>query len=159
MKGKIFEGSTGIDQDLAKILFNYYQDAAEKIVSEEERIEQEISILEANVQIITTSIERVKLWKWVLCVFIFTYVYFKIKENNLIKEAKELKDRILEYHKLHDEIFRDYKISKLGVAYVPIANQLKYDNKSFIVDYTGIKSEIYSEFSLLRNSDLFLKTI
>ena len=159
MKGKIFEGSTGIDQDLAKIIFNYYQDAAEKIVSEEERIEQEISILEANVQIITTSIERVKLWKWVLCVFIFTYVYFKIKENNLIKEAKELKDRILEYHKLHDEIFRDYKISKLGVAYVPIANQLKYDNKSFIVDYTGIQSEIDIELRLLRNTDLLLKTL
>ena len=39
MKGKIFPESSNIFQDQAKILFNYYQSMAEKIVQEEERIE------------------------------------------------------------------------------------------------------------------------
>ena len=39
MTGKIFPESNNIYQDQAKILFNYYQQAAEKIVSEEERID------------------------------------------------------------------------------------------------------------------------
>ena len=40
--GKIFKDSSNIYQDEAKILFNYYQKCAEKIVSEEERLEKEI---------------------------------------------------------------------------------------------------------------------
>ena len=46
MKGKIFPESNNIFQDQAKILFNYYQQMAEKIVQEEERIEKEIAKLE-----------------------------------------------------------------------------------------------------------------
>jgi hypothetical protein len=42
MAGKIFPESSNIYQDQAKILFNYYSQAAEKIVQEEERIEKEI---------------------------------------------------------------------------------------------------------------------
>ena len=38
--GKIFKDSSNIYQDEAKILFNYYQQCAEKIVSEEERLEK-----------------------------------------------------------------------------------------------------------------------
>ena len=40
MTGKIFPESNNIYQDQAKILFNYYSQAAEKIVAEEERIEK-----------------------------------------------------------------------------------------------------------------------
>ena len=43
--GKIFQDSSNIYQDEAKVLFNYYQQAAERIVREEERIEKEIANL------------------------------------------------------------------------------------------------------------------
>ena len=46
--GKIFKDSSNIYQDEAKILFNYYQQCAEKIVSEEERLEKEIDDLNAD---------------------------------------------------------------------------------------------------------------
>ena len=46
--GKIFKDSSNIYQDEAKILFNYYQQCAEKIVSEEERLEKEIKDLNAD---------------------------------------------------------------------------------------------------------------
>ena len=40
MNGKIFKESSNVNQDQAKILFAYYQQAAEKIVNEEERLEK-----------------------------------------------------------------------------------------------------------------------
>jgi len=43
MNGKIFQESSNVFQDQAKILFDYYKKAAERIVSEEMRIESEIS--------------------------------------------------------------------------------------------------------------------
>ena len=52
MKGKIFPESSNIYQDQAKILFNYYQSMAEKIVQEEERIEKEIAKLEEEKKMI-----------------------------------------------------------------------------------------------------------
>ena len=42
MTGKIFSESVNVYQDQARILFDYYRQAAEKIVNEEERIEEEI---------------------------------------------------------------------------------------------------------------------
>ena len=36
MKGKVFSSSQDLYQDQAKILFDFYKDAAEKIVSQEE---------------------------------------------------------------------------------------------------------------------------
>jgi tetrahydromethanopterin S-methyltransferase subunit H len=44
MSGKIFDASANIYQDQAKVLFDYYKQAAEKIVSEEEKYEKEIAI-------------------------------------------------------------------------------------------------------------------
>ena len=46
--GKIFQESSNIYQDEAKVLFSYYQQAAERVVREEERIEKEIANLEAK---------------------------------------------------------------------------------------------------------------
>ena len=48
MTGKIFSESVNIYQDQARILFDYYRQAAEKIVNEEERIEEEILNLKAE---------------------------------------------------------------------------------------------------------------
>ena len=46
MLGKIFSESDNIYHDQAKVLLDYYSAAAEKIVAEEERIEEQIAILE-----------------------------------------------------------------------------------------------------------------
>ncbi len=45
--GKIFSDSSNIYQDKARLLFNYYEQAAEQIVKQEEAIEKQISDLEA----------------------------------------------------------------------------------------------------------------
>ena len=155
MTGKIFPESNNIYQDQAKVLFNYYRNAAEKIVGEEERIEREISLLKAEIDNINK--EKSKLWVWFLTIILF-FVYF-IKKNNCDKEINDLETRINEFKKQYDEIFRDYKVTKLGVLYVPVADQIKYEDKSFIVDYTGNVNESEVTLQLSRQNDLLTETI
>ena len=155
MTGKIFAESGNIHQDQAKILFNFYSQAAEKIVQEEERIEKEIAALEEQKELLNKEISG--LWWWFLTIILF-FVYF-IKKNGLEKEIAEIDTRIEEFKKLHKEIFRDYKVSKLGVAYVPVADQIKYEDKSFIVDYTGTTAESEITLQTSRQNDLLIKTI
>lgn len=150
MKGKIFPESSNIYQDQAKILFNYYQSMAEKIVQEEERIEKEIAKLEEEKKMIEDILSsfwnRIKLW-----------FQGKLKKTRL--QVETINTRIAEFQKLHKEIFRDYKVSKLGVAYVPIADQIKYENKSFIVDHTGMVEESEVKLQLPKQNDLLIQTI
>ena len=155
MTGKIFPESNNIYQDQAKILFNYYSQVAEKIVAEEERIEKQIAILEEEKAALQQKIAG--LWVWFLSIILF-FVYF-IKKNTFEKEIAEKDSRIAEFQKQHKEIFRDYKVSKLGVAYVPVADQIKYEDKSFIVDYTGRVAESEVTLQIPRQNDLLIETI
>jgi hypothetical protein len=155
MTGKIFPESSNIYQDQAKILFNYYSQAAEKIVQEEERIEKKIAVLEEEKAV--RNKDMAGLWVWFLTIILF-FVYF-IKKNALQKQIDELDIRINEFKKQHAEIFRDYKVAKLGVAYVPVAEQIKYEDRSFIVDYTGKVPESEVTLQLSRQNDLLIDTI
>jgi hypothetical protein len=155
MAGKIFRESNNIYHDQAKILFNYYSQAAEKIVHEEERIEKEIAKLEEEKVARNKDISG--LWVWFLTIILF-FVYI-IKKNGLKKQITELDARINEFRKQYAEIFRDYKVSKLGVAYVPVADQIRYEDKSFIVDYTGRVPESEVTLQLSRQNDLLVDTI
>lgn len=155
MEGKIFAESSNIYQDEAKVLFNFYKQSAEKIVAEEERIEKEIANLEAEKKVIEKKISS--LWVWFLTILLF-FVYF-IKKKALTKELNDKDVRIAEFKKQYDEIFRDYKVTKLGVAYVPIAEQIKYEDKSFVVDYTGQVGDSEVTLQMSRQNDLLIKTL
>jgi len=159
MKGKIFPESDNIYDDQAKVLFNYYQQMAEKVVQEEERYEKEIAKLEEEKAILIKDLSKNNLWKWVLAILIIPFIYFMIKGKGIGKQISVIDDRINEFNKLHDEIFRDYKVSKLGIAYVPIANQIEYDDKSFIIDNTGIVGDSEVKLQLSRQNDLLVETI
>ena len=155
MEGKIFAESSSIYQDEAKVLFNFYRQSAEKIVREEERIEKEVAKLEEEKAMIEKKISS--LWVWFLTIILF-FVYF-IKKSELMKELEDKNTRINEFKKQHKEIFRDYKVSKLGVAYIPVADQIKYEDKSFVVDYTGQVGDSEVTLQLSRQNDLLVKTI
>ena len=62
MTGKIFSDSGNVYQDQAKILFNYYQQVAEKIVKEEERIEKQIKSLEEEKALLQAEIGTFAFW-------------------------------------------------------------------------------------------------
>ena len=153
--GKIFQDSSNIYQDEAKVLFNYYQQAAERIVREEERIEKEIANLsEQKAQI---EEKASTCWKWFLTIILF-FMYW-VRKNKYNKEIAALDDRITEYQKQHKEIFRGYKVNKLGIVYVPVADQIKYEDKSFIVDYTGQVPKSQVTVQMSRQNDLLCSTI
>ena len=155
MKGKIFSSSDNLYQDQAKILFDYYRKAAEKIVREEERIEKEIASLKEQRAALEESLS--KCWWWFFTIILF-FIYF-IKKNEYTAKIAEVDARIAEFEKLHKEIFRDYKVTKLGVAYVPVADQVKYNDKSFIVDYTDTVPNSEVTLQVSRQNDLLIDAI
>ncbi|MCK9281631.1 MAG: hypothetical protein M0P71_13480 [Melioribacteraceae bacterium] len=159
IKGKIFPESSSVEQDQAKLLFDYYLQSAEKIVQEEERIEKEIAKLEEEKTALNQQLEKAKLWKWVLLITIIGFFVMMFKEKGLVKQIADIESRIDEFKKLHNEIFRDYKVSKLGIAYVPVASQIKYEDKSFIVDHTGMVEESEVKLQLSKQNDLLIEKI
>ncbi len=50
-------------------------------------------------------------------------------------------------------------MEKLGIAYVPVADQVKYDDKSFMVDYTGEIPDSEVALQLPRQNELLVETI
>ena len=159
MKGKIFPESTNIFQDQAKILFDYYQQAAEKIVQQEEKLEKEISKLKEENLLLEKERSKAAMFKWLLGILIIPFIVFMLKENKIKKQIGELGSRINEFDKMHKEIFRDYKVTRLGIAYVPVADQIEYETKSFIVDYSGVVPESEVKLQLSRQNDLLIESI
>jgi hypothetical protein len=159
MNCKIFADSNNIFEDQATILFDYYQRMAEKIVQEEERLEKEIAKLEEEKTVVIENRSKAKLYKWLLCITIIGFIIFQLKENNFTKQVEMLDARIGEFKKLHNEIFRDYKVTKMGIAYIPVADQIKYENRSFIVDYTGMITESEIKLQLSKQNDLLIEKI
>lgn len=155
MEGKIFPTSDNIYQDQARILFNYYKTAAEKIVSEEERIEERIEELKAERASYEEKLS--KTWYWYLTIILFFMVF--VKKNEYNRKIAEINDEIAGQEKAHADIFRDYRVDKLGVAYVPVADRVKYEDKSFMVDFTGDVPDSEVSLQIPRQNELLAETI
>jgi hypothetical protein len=152
MGGKIFPESVNLFQDQAKILFNYYKKAAEKIVGEEMELEK--SIAESRTQIEAAKKNKMK---GIIITAVFPaagiLLLMPMGPFSLVlaagsiwgimtlvrskKSVQENEDKIKAYEEAHRDIRRDYSVKKLGVAYVPVATRVPFENKSFMVDHTG----------------------
>lgn len=153
--GKIFKDSTNVFQDEAKILFDYYLRAAESIVAQEERVEGEIKALEDD----RAKVEALKsdTWKWLLTIVAF-FMYF-VRNSRYGKQIAAINAQIDKKRKEHQDIFRDYKVTRLGVAYVPLARRVAYEGKSFVVDFAGLVPQSTVSFSMSRQSALLSNTV
>ena len=60
--GKIFDDSSNIYQDQAKLLFNYYEQAAERVVRQEEALEKQIQELKEDRD--KVELQKSGAWKW-----------------------------------------------------------------------------------------------
>jgi hypothetical protein len=165
MSGKIFDASANIYQDQAKVLFDYYKQAAEKIVSEEEKYEKEIAICKENVAQLNQDFAKAKQTRLIYLIFFFVLVpiyfaiktHFKMKELQIEIDANEQK--IAEFQKMHKEIFRDYKVTKLGIGYVPVAAQIPFEDKSFMIDYTNSVNSQKFNLNTLKQAELFTSAV
>lgn len=168
MTGKIFKESSNIYEDEAKVLFDYYKRAAEKIVGEEIDLENKIKDATDRKN---TSVERQKKFKIImiaafsvagaalLCSLltilvaenvglgvvigllslagIITGVVSLIKKNSAKKDFDNFEDNIKAFTEAKASIRKNYKVTKMGVAYVPVATRVPFEGKSFVIDHTG----------------------
>ena len=153
--GKIFSDSSNIYQDQARLLFNFYRQSAERIVRQEEAIEKQIKELEADRK--QVELKKSDIWKWFLTIICF-FMYW-VRRNEYDKQLKAIDDKIAEKKKEHNSIFRDYKVTKMGVAYVPVAQQMAYEDKCFVVDYTGNVPNSRVSLQMSRQNDLLVETM
>lgn len=75
------------------------------------------------------------------------------------KTIEKYDQEISEFEKAKKAIRRDYKVSKLGVAYVPVEKEIPFGNSHLVVDLTD--ETAWTDFSLStpRRSEDFSKTI
>ena len=107
MEGKIFNDSANIYQDQAKVLFEYYKSAAEKIVNEEKRLERKIKDAEYQIDKYDNDKNQAKTARtigWVFCWTIVGLIVAFVK-NSKVKEFESLIDEknreIEEYREEH----------------------------------------------------------
>jgi hypothetical protein len=165
MSGKIFNASANIYQDQAKVLFDYYKQAAEKIVSEEEKYEKEIAVCKERVAQLSQDFAKAKQTRLICIIFFFVLIpiYFAITAHLKMKELQAEIDaneqKISEFQKMHKEIFRDYKVTKLGIGYVPVAAQIPFEDKSFMIDYTNSVNSQNFNLNTLKQAELFTNAV
>ena len=153
--GKIFADSSNIYQDQARLLFKFYEQAAERIVKEEEKIEKQIEELEGDLAAV--ELKKSDTWKWLLTIVAFFMYWVRNKEYN--RQIEAINDKIEELQNNKKNIFRDYEVTKMGVAYVPVAQQVAYEDKCFVVDYTGSVPNSTVTLQMSRQNDLLVDTI
>ena len=179
MTGKIFKESSNIYEDEARVLFDYYKKAAEKIVEEEIGFENKIEEATNNkntsqerqkkhktIAIVTGSIAGASLVGGVVtfllvnslisgvlaCAFLgcgIVAIVNLVKKNKAKKDFDNFDAIIKNLEEGKAEIRRDYKVSKLGVAYVPVATRVPFEGKSFVVDHTGTMPNTNFSLSVL----------
>lgn len=153
--GKIFSDSSNIYQDQARLLFNYYEQAAERIVRQEEALEKQIKELEDDRE--QVELKKSDIWKWFFTIVAF-FMYW-VRKNEYDRLIEAINENITEKKQEHKNIFRDYKVTKMGVAYVPIAQQVAYEDKCFVVDYTGKVENSRVTLQMSRQNDLLAETM
>lgn len=189
MTGKIFKESSNVYEDEAKILFDYYKKAAEKIVEEEIALENKIeeavnnknssqerqkkhkviSIATGSVSlaaliggIVTFSLQLLSVAVILGCVFLgllITAIVNFVKKNKAKKDFDNFEQNVQSFEEAKRNIRRDYKVSKLGVAYIPVATRVPFEGKSFVVDHTGTMPNTNFSLSVLHQPKELQKSL
>ncbi len=159
LTGKIGKDSANLYDDQAGIVFDYFKRAAIKIVAEEDKIKELQDTSDATIKEYEKVISSSSLKMWialvltVLALFLFftpngtrmvllalipglwlLIQYFdKKKKIKLLEAEQEIRSNL---DKNFNHIRRDYAVNKLGVAYVPIATTIPFENKSITLDDT-----------------------
>lgn len=166
MQGKIFADSANLYQDKARILFEYYKKAAEKIVAEEMELEKSIENAQAEIaaaQALEKKGGTAKIVGFCTIVVFLLGLIPLIWGLITIKKAKkaiaENEEKIKGFEEAHRAIRRDYRVKKLGVVYVPVATKVPFENKSFIVDHSGQAGETAFKMSVVHKPDELLESL
>ena len=92
-----------------------------------------------------------------VCLIIFLKKMSDYNKN--MKMIPEQEKQIDALNRDKQNIRRDYRVSKLGVAYVPVASRVPFEGKSFMVDYTGNVDNTRFSISVLHKPDEFKESL
>jgi len=188
MSGKVFPGSANIFEDQAQILFDYYRQASEQIVKQEEQVEKRIAVAQEEETQFAAAQKQKKLIEKLAYVaaglLLIVAIVFQVQQGTLILlldiavlvplgagiyclfQSKALEEKIADaqtrtqgFRTAFKEIPRDFKIHKLGVAYIPVAGRVPFEGKSFLLDYTGTQNKKEFRLSTVRKKELFASAI
>jgi len=181
MNGKIFKESANIYQDQARVLFEYYRKAAEQIVNEEMRIESQIAGAQTELHETETELRGIKPREIagyaaagisLLLYFVIDWfavipalgaaafaVITHLKGIKLKQKTAEIESAIAGFQTAHQQIPRDYRVSKLGLAYVPVARQIPFEGKSILIDLTDSTPKQEFRLSWVRKRELLASAI
>ena len=181
MTGKVFHDSANVYQDQAKILFEYYKKAAEKIVSEQKKLEELKTIWgnllqKKKIHKLVFMILFILMFSASLVVFITSIVkgalktpfYIALESTSFaagvvflvlfIKAlffVKQCEEKLLKFDEEYKNIRTDYAVNKIGVVYVPVATRVPFEGKSFLVDHTKKVGETNFQLTVMNNPDSF----
>lgn len=181
MKGKVFESSVDIYQDQASVLFDFYLNAAQRIVEQEdaldkrcEELNQEISSIKARKEhvgrdyfisgiIVVVPIILAVVLHPLLAVLALAGVGYAVRTymlgRNVQKDIDAVEQRKKEVLAEKEQIFRDYRVSKIGVAYVPVAKKVGFGDKSVILDLTGTTPTTAVSLQVANNPQALVNTL
>ena len=181
MKGKVFETSMDVYQDQASVLFDFYLNAAQKIIDQEDALDNQCRELENEIAGIEAQKEHVNrdyaisgalivlgiilgvAVHSILALLVLaglgyagkTYMFVK----NVQKEIDEVEEKKQQLQTDKQNIFRDYKVSKIGVTYVPVAKTISLGDKSVVVDLTGSTPDTTINLQVANNPQALVNTL
>ena len=181
MKGKVFESSLDVYQDQASVLFDFYLNAAQKIIDQEDAFDKQCDELDNEIASIEESKENVNRdygiggGLAVLGVILAAVVHPAIGililaglgyvgktymfTRNVQKEIDEVEERKQAVLDEKQNIFRDYKVNKIGVVYVPVAKKVAFGDKSVVVDLTGSTPQTAVSLQIANNPQALVNTL
>lgn len=181
MKGKVFESSMDVYQDQASVLFDFYLNAAQKIIDQEDALDNQCRELENEIAGIEAQKEHVNrdyaisgalivlgiilgvVVHSILALLVLaglgyagkTYMFVK----DVQKEIDEVEEKKQQLQTEKQNIFRDYKVSKIGVTYVPVAKTISLGDKSVVVDLTGSTPDTTINLQVANNPQALVNTL
>lgn len=181
MKGKVFESSMDVYQDQANVLFDFYLNAAQKIIDQEDAFDNQCGELDNEIASIEESKKNVNrdygiggvlaMLGVILAAGVHpaigilalaglgymgkTYMFTR----NVQKEIDEVEERKQAVLAEKQNIFRDYKVNKIGVVYVPVAKKVAFGDKSVVVDLTGSTPQTSVSLQIANNPQALVNTL
>ena len=181
MRGKVFKSSMDVYQDQASVLFDFYLNAAQKIIDQEDALDNQCRELENEIAGIEAQKEHVNrdyaisgalivlgiilgvAVHSILALLVLaglgyagkTYMFVK----NVQKEIDEVEEKKQQLQTEKQNIFRDYKVSKIGVTYVPVAKTISLGDKSVVVDLTGSTPDTTINLQVANNPQALVNTL
>ena len=181
MKGKVFESSRDVYQDQAQVLFDFYLNAAQKIIDQEDDFDKKSEVLDGEIASINESANHVGR-DYVIggallviglvllivnpiigaivaiagCAYLFKTYNFK---KNIQSNIDEIEQKKQELANAKAGIFRDYRVNKIGVVYIPVAKKVAFGDKSVVVDLTDGVAPTNVSLQVANNPSALVNTL